>query len=584
MARRATAPGEGPVGSGSADPDVSFADELRNTARPLPRLLLSSSATQRLKVPETIVSVDVYLDKGLSTGLPTWTAPHRPAEGVHALVWHHGEPLGDLTLVGDPSEILPELPQVAAKYLRRAVLEHQLRDALSHRWDIAHLSIADLLATEHPEQPPVDASQVTVAVCTRDRAGQLRDCLTSIGALRSRVSEVLVLDNASHDGGTRDVAAEFPFVRYVREPRIGLDWARNRALLEAQTDIVAFTDDDAIVHDGWVEGLLRAFADEPDAVAVGGLVVAAELMTPAQIIFERPGGFSRGYRRQWFATAVGAGKVAAAEHPGMGKAGTGANIAVRRRVALELGGFDTALDVGTVTGGGGDVEFLFRAVAAGHLVVYEPTAVVRHRHRRTMEELARQKRGDGTGTYSIYLGAARHYGRLQRRAFRRVAARWAVRHLGVGYLRSVFAPSLWPRSLVVAEIRGAVSATAGGYYRRAQREAAREAARYPDQPSAPALLRSPVRARAGIGSPSAHLAIDLAAATPPSVPEAGPAVIGVEVFCDGRAESDFTVDTGGHRTTHDRLLRELAAHLNDRADPSVPVKSRFARFRASLAP
>ena len=276
--------------------------------------------------------------------------------------------------------------------------------------------------------------------------------------------------------------------------------------------------------------------------------------------------------------------MAAAEHPGMGKAGTGANMAVRRRVALELGGFDPALGVGTATGGGDDVEFLFRAVAAGHVVVYEPTAVVRHRHRRTMEELARQKRGDGTGTYSLYLGAARHYGRLQRRAFRRFAVRWAVRHLGVGYLRSVLAPSLWPRSLVVAEVRGAVSATVGRYYRRAQRDAGLQVARHPDEPSTPALIRSPARAAAGNDSLPARLAIDLSATAPPVLPEPGAAEIDIEVLCEDRAESGFTIDTGGHRTTPDRLRRELAAHLHDRADPPMHVSSRITRFRASLAP
>ena len=264
---------------------MALAEHFQNAPRPPPRLIRPGQEGNAGGILQTVVTVDVDLDTGVVVELPTWTPPHRPPEGVYALVWHHGEPVGDVTLLGDPAELIPVLPELARHHLHRAILEHQLRDVLAHRWDVAGLSLAELLATPHPERRPTDAAEVTVAVCTRDRPDQLRACLTSIAGLSSRVGEVLVVDNASRDRATEDVAAEFPFVRYVPEPRAGLDWARNRALLEARTDVVAFTDDDALVHDRWVDGLLRAFTDEPDAVAVGGLVVAAELMTPAQVVF-----------------------------------------------------------------------------------------------------------------------------------------------------------------------------------------------------------------------------------------------------------------------------------------------------------
>ena len=53
-----------------------------------------------------------------------------------------------------------------------------------------------------------------------------------------------------------------------------------------------------------------------------------------------------------------------------------------------IGAFDPALDVGTPTRGGGDLEMFFRVLKDGYALVYEPRAIVRHRHRRDSLELA----------------------------------------------------------------------------------------------------------------------------------------------------------------------------------------------------
>src|SRR5690348_9913012 len=92
--------------------------------------------------------------------------------------------------------------------------------------------------------------------------------------------EILVVDNAPSSDATRDlVSARYPRVNYVVEPRPGLDWARNRAISAASGEILAYTDDDVVVDPGWVRALARAFAEDPEAMAVTGLVVPFELET-----------------------------------------------------------------------------------------------------------------------------------------------------------------------------------------------------------------------------------------------------------------------------------------------------------------
>ncbi|NAZ83794.1 glycosyltransferase, partial [Kineococcus sp. R8] len=425
---------------------------------------------------------DVDLDTATATLRPPLTPPAGPAEGVHALVRFHGVPVGDLTVPGDPALVLRGLPARAARACERQVLTHLLADALASPGGLPLALEQGLRAVPHPVREP-DTAAVTVAVCTRDRPEDLRRCLAAIARLRGGAGEVLVVDNASRDDRTRQVAAEFG-VRCVREPRAGLDWARNRALLEARTPIVAFADDDVLVDPDWVRRLAVAFEDEPGALVVTGLVAPAEFATPAQVMFEAVGGFGRGYARRWFSVAVDAGEVAARRQPGTGDAGTGANTAVRREEVLALGGFDTALDVGTPTGGGGDLELYFRVLAAGGLVAYDPAAVVLHRHRAGLDELRRQLRGNGTGSYSIFTGAGRNYGAVQTRAMTRFSATWFLRHYPRAHVRSLVWPQMYPPRLVAADSRGALDAVLGRYYRRAQVQAGQQQALHPAQPSA----------------------------------------------------------------------------------------------------
>src|SRR5215208_5479546 len=108
----------------------------------------------------------------------------------------------------------------------------------------------------------------------------------AVSTLQPSPNDILVVDNNPATARTRDVVASFANVRYVREDRPGLDAARNRALREAVTPIVAFTDDDAVPEPAWLGHLLPSFED-PRVLCTSGLTLALELETPAQEWFER---------------------------------------------------------------------------------------------------------------------------------------------------------------------------------------------------------------------------------------------------------------------------------------------------------
>jgi hypothetical protein len=132
-------------------------------------------------------------------------------------------------------------------------------------------------------------------------------------------------------------------------------------------------------------------------MCVTGLTLPCELETPAQEEFEEHCSFVRGFARRVFNGRIDNPLLVA-------RAGAGANMAVRASLGDAVGLFDDRLDAGTPTMSGGDHEMFTRILAAGYRIVYEPQAVNRHRHRRTMEEVERVVRGYGIGVYAMWTG------------------------------------------------------------------------------------------------------------------------------------------------------------------------------------
>jgi GT2 family glycosyltransferase len=331
-----------------------------------------------------------------------------------------------------------------------------------------------------PPPRPVEPGprlEVTVAVCTRDRPEELAACLDALGRVDYEGLEILVVDNAPSSEATRLlVERRGGRVRYVREPRPGLDWARNRAIAEARGEILAFTDDDVAVDPGWIRALVAAFADETVA-AVTGLVLPAELETEAQVLFERYRSFGRGFApRRVAAETRGA---LAHRHGAAGDYGTGANMAFRRSLFGRIGSFDPALDVGTPTRGGGDLEMFFRVLKEGHVLVYEPRALVRHRHRRSMEALRGQIADHGVSFSSYIVRSILAYPD-ERAAFARLACWWWAK-TAFRVLWPKTGPSTALRRLGLIELRGCVVGLTR--YPMARRAAARLTA-LPLQPEA----------------------------------------------------------------------------------------------------
>jgi GT2 family glycosyltransferase len=363
-------------------------------------------------------------------------------------------------------ENLPTTPSVGEQYTRALIILRRRRSPVASFYvpvrdgrcdrELYHRSLTEAVRPKVWQwkaddylgpRPSVDLPPSTVAICTRERPEDLSRALRAVVALRPAATEILVVDNRPVTPRTRELVARFANVRYILEDRGGLDAARNRALREAGTAIVAFTDDDATPESDWLEHLLRPFED-PRVWCTSGLILPMELETPAQEWFERYSPFGRGFDRQVF-DGTSHDLLAVA------RIGAGANMALRRQVLTELGGFDEALDAGTVARSGGDHEMFGRILAAGWRIVYEPSAVSWHRHRRTWDELRDVLSGYGVGVYATWTRRLLFEGEFG-------VLRHAVRWLRWGQIPGIWR-ALWrhpdsvPMDLLLAELRGCVA-------------------------------------------------------------------------------------------------------------------------------
>jgi glycosyltransferase involved in cell wall biosynthesis len=226
--------------------------------------------------------------------------------------------------------------------------------------------VTELDRIVHPASRDM-APRVSVVVAAFNRAEPLRRLIESLLDQEAVASfEIIVADNASTDA-TPDVARSFGGrgipVRYVREARPGVSYARNAGAAAAAAPILAFTDDDQHVAPTWVSTLLRVLEEHPDIDAVGGRVLARWEHPPPAWITARVFGpvslFDRGerpfrlHRRQWMCLP-------------------GGNLAIRRTAFEALGGFDPRYPRSQ------DRELTVRLLLSGRAALYVPEMVVYH--------------------------------------------------------------------------------------------------------------------------------------------------------------------------------------------------------------
>jgi glycosyltransferase involved in cell wall biosynthesis len=240
-----------------------------------------------------------------------------------------------------------------------------------------------------PSSTRLPGLDISVVVCTRNRAERLAKALNRWAALAPKSSwELVLVDNGSTDA-TPEVLAEaqkrLPALRRAMEPRRGLGAARDHGWREARGAIIAFTDDDCYPSPDYVDQYVEAFRRSPDVGYMGGRILLWD-ESDARITVD--------YRDE-------AEEIAPYRFIPAGEL-HGANFAFRREALERVGGLDPELGAGTAFFAGEDIDLVAAAAWAGFKGRFDPAPLVYHHHGRKAGDFDITTRGYDVGRGVYY--------------------------------------------------------------------------------------------------------------------------------------------------------------------------------------
>ncbi|OHE57752.1 MAG: hypothetical protein A2Z47_05000 [Thermodesulfovibrio sp. RBG_19FT_COMBO_42_12] len=211
--------------------------------------------------------------------------------------------------------------------------------------------------------------KISVIIPTFNSAKELTKCLESFKTqtLSNENFEVIVVDDGSNDG-TKDAAAKYP-VRYMYQQNRGPAAARNNGANQAQGEIILFTDADCEPQPNWIEEMIKPL-DNPQVVGVKGVYKTRQKELAARLVqieYEHKYERMKKFKYIDFIDTYSAG--------------------YRKDIFLKYNGFDERYPKASVE----DQEFSFRLSHDGLKMVFNPDAVVFHKHSASLMGYLRKK-------------------------------------------------------------------------------------------------------------------------------------------------------------------------------------------------
>lgn len=211
---------------------------------------------------------------------------------------------------------------------------------------------------------------ISVVICSCSMRKTIIDAIQSVLTSSKKTStkvEIIVVDNSRFNTLEAVVAPFFPIVRYVKESRQGISYARNKGIKEAKGDIIAFVDDDAFVDENWIKTIEETLSNT-SYIACGGKV---------KPIFDRE-------LPSWIKKYDLVGKCNGIfvshdlgdlkkEYDRSGALAFTTNFAFKKECFIKYGGFNTFLTISE------DTDIAERLLSEGEKIFYCPDMVVFHR-------------------------------------------------------------------------------------------------------------------------------------------------------------------------------------------------------------
>jgi len=223
--------------------------------------------------------------------------------------------------------------------------------------------------------------RVSVVVTCLNAAATVVECIQSITSQDYPNLEVIVVDAGSTDDttskalGAADNTANFKLV--IDESALTPARGRNKGAEVASGDFLAFTDSDCIAEPDWIRGLADPANWKEHVGAVGGKTVFTQIPSEKGILVALHGALG---------TRLGSGgSVEFFDRPNLSSAKSlpACYVMYPSKIFKTTGGFDESLRYCE------DSCLSARIRRAGFRLVYNPKAVIHHRHRNSVRQFVR---------------------------------------------------------------------------------------------------------------------------------------------------------------------------------------------------
>jgi GT2 family glycosyltransferase len=226
----------------------------------------------------------------------------------------------------------------------------------------------------------VDVSILIVTYRCREAA---RECLASVySGTAGLVREVVVVDNASHDGTVEMVCTEFPQARLIAiDENVGFAAGVNLAAEAAAGEYLLLLNPDTIVHHGAVHNLVAFARQRPEHGLYGGRTLRPDGTLDPGSCYAQPTLWSLFCFATMLTVAFKGSRIFDPELLGRWQRDsvrevgiiTGSLLLAPRRVWQQLGGFDSRFFMYAE-----DADLTLRAIHAGYRPAITPDAEITH--------------------------------------------------------------------------------------------------------------------------------------------------------------------------------------------------------------
>ncbi|MCD6478352.1 MAG: glycosyltransferase [Candidatus Diapherotrites archaeon] len=209
----------------------------------------------------------------------------------------------------------------------------------------------------------------SIIIPVRNGSATIADCLRAL--LNQKFSgsyEIIVVDDGSADN-TAEIVKKFRSVKLIKQEPRGPAIARNTGAKNARYEIVVFTDADCIPEKDWLKEMLKPFAN-PKVAAVQGAyrtrqrsLIARFVQTEIEYRYNK---MLRSKTIDWIGSY---------------------SAAYRKRIFLREQGFSEKFPKAS----GEDPELSYRLQKKGYKLVFNPKAIVYHRHPKSLMRYLRKK-------------------------------------------------------------------------------------------------------------------------------------------------------------------------------------------------